>query len=57
MVFVTGIGNIKDPKPPTFFDIKLCVKSKFKFSIKVSSTHYLLFLTGKICISIYCFFN
>jgi len=52
-IFFTGISTIKDPKTPTLVDIKLCVKSKFRFSMKVSSAHYLLFSTGNICILIY----
>lgn len=47
MVLFTGISTIKDPESSTFFNVKLCVKSKFKFSVKVSSTHHLLFSTGK----------
>jgi len=49
--FLTGISSKKDKDSnnKTFVDIKLCVKSKFKFLIKVSSAHYLLFSTGKIC--------
>lgn len=48
MVFIIGVDTIKDPNTSTFFDIKLRVKSKFKFSMRVSSSHYLLFSTGNI---------
>lgn len=51
MNFLTGLSSIKDPNSSTFVDIKLCVKSKLKFSMKVSSDHYLLFSTGNIFIS------
>ncbi|XP_022178741.1 protein KIAA0100 isoform X2 [Myzus persicae] len=43
-----GISSIEDPNKSTFVDIKLCVKSKFKFSMKVSSSHYLLFSTDNL---------
>lgn len=42
------MNTMKDPSNSTFYDVKLCVKSKFKFSMKVSSTHHLLFSTGNI---------
>lgn len=51
--FHIGINTVKDSK--TFVDIKLCVKSKFRFSMKVSSAHYLLFSTGNIYVFTYYF--
>lgn len=48
MGFLVGIITVNNPRVSTFVDVKICVKSKFKFSMKVSSAHYLLFLTGII---------
>lgn len=44
------MNTIKDSSNSKLYDIQLCVKSKFKFSMKVSSTHHLLFSTGNILI-------
>jgi len=55
LFLLTGFCSIKDSNNSTFVDIKLCVKSKFKFSMKVSSAHYLLFSTGKKFISLFAF--